>query len=413
MIRNILIFLLLLLIFAQVASAAADIDLEISTSGDKDEFISGGSVVIPVKISNPSGSFGPVSNIEITGSGGDFSFSAGALIVSGDAVSTLESGKTASVDVTVTGFVWSKTRIKIEVEGSSPDFDVNGDSVSVDIVPPDLDIEIISPETDLTLVDVEENSTYSFDALIRNTGDWGLEEVTMELQFKESEIDCRVGGKERDIAIGGTSKFLITCSNIGSGKKITIRVQDKNKAVFDIKNIEFTLVESFKNRQLEITSPVENQEFRVGDYGGSVDVTVQNIGEAALDEVCASVSNMEHAADACVSLIVGTSHTFTINLVPFANVTNAKIVVSDSTGDASDDVVVRILKLSAIVPVKNDTPIVENTTVVVPTNGTVEGPEEEAQLFGIPQWLFVSIVILVPLILLGIYVKISIGRVQV
>ena len=398
-----------LIIALPIVSAAESIDMQLVINGDE-ERTSSGVITVEGTLTNPSG---------LSVSGITLSVTASGLTTSGLDTSafTLAAGEEKTFAIQVTGFPWTTTKLTIKAEWEkNTDYRSGSVSESINIVSPELDIEIVGPETDLTLV-VEEvlpENQVDFYVLVKNPTVFTLEGVGMGIEFQEDKLSCTgETTAKKNIAGGKTERFSISCTNVSKQDRLRIEVMDKYNSVRDNIMITFNFVERVKDIRLEISSPVENAEFRLGEYGGSVKVTAKNVGEVGLAGVCAYVESMEFTSDGCVDIPVGAEHTFNLNLVPTENFTNVYIYVNDAEKRAEDSVTVRVLMIKAIIPVKNDTPgiIEQNDTPPVETNTSVE-PVEPGLFDYIPSWVLILLVILIPIIILAVYIKVSISKVD-
>jgi|GEM_PF-6065891 len=234
MIKRLLLVSTLAMLFLQVA-AAAEIDLEITNIESNDEFITNGELVLMVEVENLPDSLGGATDVEVivTGEG-----------VTGSSETTdLDVGESETIRVTISGFVWDKTRVWLEPSGESSDFDVSGDRIGIYMIPPKLDLEIIGPERGMKLVDFDEGGSLNVKVLVRNGGAARLFGVDLSITGQSDGLGCGVsGGNGQDIEAGKTGEYTMRCGNVSTGKQVRMRVEDENEAVFDLAAVEFTLI---------------------------------------------------------------------------------------------------------------------------------------------------------------------------
>lgn len=396
------IALLVLAFLVQAAIAAGEANLEITSPESGRYYTFTGSATVTIKVQNSgdmvaSGAYVTVDTVE------NLAFS-----VSGS--QTIDMGDTASFTISISGIVVEKKKeVKATVyylDGAEP---VEGDSISFYLTPGTINADILSPIGEIRLVDFPENGTTTFSVKVKNTGQAPLYGVKVNIDPKYSGISCTWDQSGKDITVSNSADYPATCSNVSNGKEITISISDTYRQISQYRPLTFFLVESVKNYKLDITSPIENSEFRLGEYGGDITLEVSNIGEVKLFGVCAAVSNMQYTSSGCVDIDVGQPASFVLNIVPVEELTIANIVVSDSNNRTKDELGLRVIKVQAVTPPE------ENGTIVVPVNITpfeniTAPPVVEESEFPIPGWVFVLLIILVPAIVLLVFIKISVSR---
>jgi hypothetical protein len=399
----------LLLILIPLASADEDtVELEISTSRDTYRDAETVSISGSVENTHPNTD---VSGIEISVSGN------GELTVSGEETVSIEADSKKGFEITLSGEITQKYDITITAESS--DENIVGDSVDVDVLPPELELKIISPKEEITwaVEHVENNTEIDFDVMVENTGGSEIPEVSITIDTHDM-ISCNLGEGDKNIPKGKTVKFPVSCSNVSNGDRVTINAADQNNEAHDIESVEFYFVEKAKNIELQINSPVENEELRINDLGGEINIDVENTGEVDLKGVCPIIEGLQSIPAECKDLAVGEDKSFSVEVLPERNLTNARIFVTDEEARAEDEVMVRVLRIKRIIPEKN----------VTQTNDTQEETQEEAQNestddadtsdeevegggFELPSEFFIILAIAIPLIVLLVYIRMTISRV--
>lgn len=400
--------LLACLLVALPLASAADIELELSTESGEDEFVTRGSVKIGVVVENPEDE--DVSGVRLeVGPVDGLTFSSGSASVAGQS--------SEKIELTVKGMVWEKKRISITASGDHPNMSVGSGTLGVSVVPPELDLEIISPTRELVMVDIPQGSEVDFTAGVKNTGEMELEDVALTLDPGKG-VSCSVGGGKKDIGVGKTATWQVSCDNFTGGQEITLVAEDKREIARDSEVVKFKITESVKAMGLEILAPLENQEFRLGEFGGEIDVEVENTGEGDLEQVCVDVEGISFTGGGCADIPAGGIQSYAIEVIPSEETTIARIRAEDSAQQASDEVGVRILKIGAVVPVENETqeppaqPPQPEENLTPPPNETEEKEEGGGTIFGIPQDVFTIIAVAIPIILLVAYIKIGLSRAE-
>jgi len=324
---------------------------------------------------------------------------------------TISAGQTRTFTLSISGIVTEKKKeVKVTVYYIKGQVAEKEDELSFYLTPGTIDADIISPISEIRLVDFPENGTTKFSVKVKNTGQAPLYGVKLNIDPKYSGISCTWDQSGKDITAPNIEDYPVTCNNVSNGKSITLSISDTYRQISEYRPLTFYLVESVRNYKLDITSPIENSEFRIGEYGGDITLEVSNVGEVLLNGVCAVVNNMQYTSKSqCVNIDVGKNASFVLNLVPIQELTNAEIVVSDSNNRTKDELGLRIIRVQAIKPPE------ENGTIIAPVNITpIENvtapPVVEEPSFQIPGWVFTLIIILVPAIVLLVFVKISMSR---
>jgi hypothetical protein len=406
--KHIILAIIIALACVNIASAVT-IMPGLNVVPDRDSFIQDGRLSLTIRVKNPN------TDISITGVLINAS-ATGSLVVSpaSRTISSIAPGKSSDVALTITGDVEGSETLTIKViEGTCGDeCEVRATSLNIELRQPRREISIVGPKKEITWVveDKTQPATVSFDALLRNTGEVELKEVTITGEFNEEQLSCKFDSKKISIPAGQTGKLSVSCENVSTGKRMMFYVEDKTGEAWDRETLEFKLAEPFRLNEMRIISPVENAEFRLGEFGGHITVLVENSGDAGLSGVCTRVENMQFTSDGCADLAVGANHSFRLNIIPESNITNAYIVASDSENKTDASVTVRIIKIAALRPPINDTPVINDS---VPDEPEVpDEVEEEEEEFSFPMEILVILIILIPVIILVVYIKKSVARAE-
>ncbi len=231
---------LALVLLLPLCAADERIDLEIDSEDSRYE--TGGSVDIEVTVSNPSENW-DVSDVTVsaTGDGLSFSYSPSS--------ATIAKGDDESFTVTASGFIWQETEVEIRADApGTEDYDIHGDSTTVILEPPRMGIEVLAPDTKMGVV--VENTSLSqevrFDILLKNTGEYGLEGVAVNVTYDADELSCTDATDSKDIAMGKTESFGMGCQNVDSGDQVLMTISDKHGAVKEVAGVTFEFIEEEK-----------------------------------------------------------------------------------------------------------------------------------------------------------------------
>lgn len=390
-----LLFLLVFAIMLPVA-LASDVDLTITKPLDGARYTLSGTLVINVTVKNE----GDNDSYSVTVSAEE----EGVSITVPPAVD-IPAGETASFPLTITGQLCKPMPLLIKVSGLDLEGDAHEEQVLVELRPPTKDLKIVYPQQVLKLVDVQENGTKSFDVLVKNNKIEGVDGLLLLAEYNAAKINCSVSSGSQSVPGRLTASYSVTCNNVNTGDRVDFQLIDSCNIIQDAESVTFEIVPGTKDYRLRILSPVENDQLRVSNLGGIVDVVVASIGRDNMTGICAYVNGMNFTGDSCVNLISEQNHTFSLMVFPTNNITNVGIIVNDSTGAAHDYVTIWITRI-APVQIANVTPVINQSGQENNTNlSNVMTSQQKNAVFGIPHEILILIIVLVPIIILAVYIK--------
>jgi len=392
MLKKLIPFLLVLAVMLPAVSAS--VDLKITTPPDGAQYTFSGSLTVTVIVKNEGTNDSHGVNVSAEEEG---------LEIALPAPVGIPAGGDASSSLTISGQLCRTVSLTIEVSGLDPEGESSEDRITIELRPPVNDLKIIYPQQTLTLVDVEENSTKSFEVLVKNNKLETADSISLLAKSNSAKINCSVNAGAMSILGESTASYPVTCYHVSTGERVELQLMDSCKSLQDMESVTFAIVSGFKDYRLQILSPVENDQLRVSDLGGIVNVMIASIGKDNMTGVCAYAEGISFTRDNCINLTSKQNRTISLMMIPNNNLTNVGITVNDSTGTAHDHVTVWVTKIP-IVQLANVTPVANQSGNNTSLSNTTTA-EQKKESFEIPREILILIVLLVPIIILTVYIK--------